>query len=231
MNPLLRALGLKPKLQKPAPLSELHGKLPEVHAFVDLALGGSFVRESVPINGITAKSLVIRQFDGLEPGTAADFLYTNASGKYRFRTVCTRVESGEAFLDLPESIKTIERFAARRNAERIPWVTKVQWRYAPDGAGFGDLLPASMMDLSRGGASLVVGREIKVGTQVEVCFMLNSNRKPFVEICQVVRAAKIETSDKYGVGVRFLGIDSHDERLLIQSLEERRSLRRQRGVV
>jgi c-di-GMP-binding flagellar brake protein YcgR len=231
MNPILRALGLGRKPDAQVRVSELREKLPEIHAFVDLAIGGSLVRESVPINDITSKTLVIRHIDGLEAGTAADFLYTNASGKYRFRTICTKVGGDEAFLDLPESIKTIERFSARRTAERIPWVTQVQWRYAPDGEGFGEFLPASMMDVSRGGVSLVVGREIKLGTQVEVRFVLNSKRKPFVEVCQVMRSAKIETSDKYGVGLRFLTIDRQDERLLIQSLEERRSLRRQRGVV
>jgi hypothetical protein len=231
MNPLLRALGLARKPETQARASELHGKLPEIHAFVDLAIGGSLVRESVPVNNITPTALVIRHVDGLEPGTAADLLYANAGGKFRFRTVCSKVKGNEAYLDLPQSIKTIEQYSARRSAERIPWVTNVQWRYAPDGVGFGDYLPASMMDVSRGGVSLVVGREVKIGTQVEVRFVLNSKRKLFVEICQVMRSAKIETSDKYSVGLRFLTIDRQDERLLIASLEERRSLRRHRGVV
>ena len=233
MNPLFRALGLARKAESEAQgrRSELHGKLPEVNAFVDIAVGGGLVRESVPINNVTPKAIVIRRLDGLEAGTAADLLYTNSGGKYRFRTVCAKIEGNEAFLDLPESIKTIEQFSARRTAERIPWVTQVRWRFAPDGVGFGDFVPASMMDVSRGGVSLVVGREIKLGTKVEVCFVLNSKRNPFVEVCQVVRAAKIGTSDKHGVGLRFLSIDRQDERLLVESLEERRSLRRQRGVV
>ncbi len=230
MKPILLALGLVRKAEPAAP-SELHGKLPEINAFVDIGVGGSLNRESVPINAITAGAIVVRRLDGLEVGAAADFLYTNASGKYRFRTVCTKVEGNEAHLDLPESIKTIEKFSARRMAERIPWVAQVQWRYAPDGQGFGDFLPASMMDVSRRGASLVVGRAIKLGSQVEVRFVLNSKRRPFIEVCEVVRSAKIETSEKYAIGIRFLGIDRQDERMLIQSLEERRSLRRQRGVV
>jgi c-di-GMP-binding flagellar brake protein YcgR len=231
MNPLLRALGFARKAETQPRNSELQGKLPEIHAFVDIAIGGCPVRESVPINNVTAKAIVIRRLDGLEPGTAADLLYTNSGGRYRFRTVCAKNEGDEAFLDLPESIKTIEQFSARRTAERIAWVTQVQWRFAPDGVGFGDFMPASMMDVSRGGVSLVVGREIKLGTQVEVSFMLNSKRKPFVEVCKTVRAAKIGTSDKHGVGLRFLTMDRQHERLLIQALEERRLLRRQRGVV
>jgi len=162
MKPILRALGL---VRKPAPpaINPLHGKLPEINAFVDIGVGGSLARESVPINAITPAEIVVRHLEGLDPGAAADFLYTNSSGRYRFRTVCTRVQGNEAYLALPDSIKTIEQFSARRNAERIPWVTQARWRYAPDGQGFGDYLPASMMDLSRGGASLVVGSPVKVG--------------------------------------------------------------------
>jgi hypothetical protein len=227
MKPILRALGLVRKAEQPA-RSELHGKLPEINAFVDIGIGGSLNRESVPINAVTATTIVVRRLDGLDVGSAADFLYTNATGRFRFRTVCTKVEGNEAFFELPESIKTIEKFSARRMALRIPWVTQVQWRYAPDGRGFGDFSSASMMDVSRGGALLVVGRAIKLGSQVEVRFVLNS---PFIEVCEVMRSAKIGTSEKYAIGIRFLSLDRQDERMLIQSLEERCSLRRQRGVV
>jgi c-di-GMP-binding flagellar brake protein YcgR len=88
-----------------------------------------------------------------------------------------------------------------------------------------------MMDLSRGGASLVVSREIKVKAQVEVRFTLKTGAKPFVEVCEVVRATRIETSDKYGAGIRFLEIDAQDERTLVAFLEERQKRRRERGVV
>jgi hypothetical protein len=230
MNPILRALGLSRKAEKPV-RNELHGKLPEVNAFVDVAIGGSLDRESVPVNSVTPNAIALRHLDGLDPGTAADLLYTNASGKFRLRTVCTRVEGNEAYLDLPGSIKTIELFSARRTAERIPWVAQVQWRYAPDGKGFGHFLAASMMDVSRGGASFVVGRDLKVGSQVEVRFVLNSKGQPFTEVCEIVRARKIGTTDKHAVGIRFLAIDPQAERMLNQSLEDRRSTRRQRGVV
>jgi c-di-GMP-binding flagellar brake protein YcgR len=230
MNPILRILGLNRKAETTV-RSEQHGKLPEINSFVDVAVGAGLDRESVPVNNVTRHAIVLRHLEGLEPGTAADLLYINASGKYRFRTVCSAVVGNEAYLELPGSIKTIEQFSARRMAERIQWVTQVQWRYAPDAKGFGDFLPASMMDVSRGGASLVVRRDLKVGSQVEVRFVLNSKNQPFVEICEVVRAAKVERSDKYAVGIRFLAIDLQDERILNASLEERRSTRRQRGVV
>jgi hypothetical protein len=230
MKRIFRALGLAREAETAA-RNGLQGKLPEVHSFVDIAVGASSVRESVPVNSITPSAIVLRHLEGLDPGAVADLLYANASGRHRFRTVCARVEGNEAFLDLPVEVKTIETFSARRRAERIPWVSQIQWRYAPGGQGFGEFLPASMMDVSRAGASLVVGRPVKVGSQVEVRLVLNSKREPFVEICEVVRSAKIETSEKYGLGIRFFKIDPRDEQLLAQSLEERRSGRRARGVV
>jgi hypothetical protein len=230
MKTILRALGFLGKADKRV-VNELHRKLPEINSFVDVAIGGSLDRESVPVNDVTQDALLLRYLPGLDPGVMADFLYTNSSGRYRFRTVCRRAEGNEAYLDLPATIKTIEQFSARRMAERIPWVTQVQWRYAPDGCGFGEFLPASMMDVSRGGASLVVGREVKVGSQVEARFVLNTRGKPFLEVCQVMRAAKIGTSERYGLGIRFVNIDPPEQRMLIQSLEERRSQRRLRGVV
>jgi c-di-GMP-binding flagellar brake protein YcgR len=107
----------------------------------------------------------------------------------------------------------------------------VQWRYAPDGEGYGPFLDASMMDLSRGGASLVVGRELKVGSRVEVRFVLKSKSEPFVELCQVVRAAKIETSDKNAAGIQFMEIDRQNEQILAGFVTERQALRRSRGVI
>ena len=228
---ILRALGFGVKAEPPSAADELRAKLPEVNAFVDLAFGGSTVRESVPIDGITASAVIARCPDGLDPGAPADFVYTNPLGKYRFATVCVKVEGKEAHFDLPTSIKTLETFSARRMARRIPWVLPTQWRYAPDGAGFGEYLPASMMDLSVGGAALVVARTVKVGSQVEVRFTLNSNLKPFVELCQVMRAISIGSSGKCGTGLRFLKIDPKDQRRLGNFLDERQKLWRDRGFV
>jgi hypothetical protein len=215
----------------PGTVVSLREKLPSVNAFVDVAIGGSLNRESVPVNEITANAIVTRRPNGLQPGESADFLYSNAFGRFRFTTVCASVDGKVAHFELPESIKTLESYGDRRTSERVPWVLPVQWRYAPGGAGYGDFLPGSLVDISRGGASLVVGRELKPGSQVELRFALKSQQEPFVELCQVVRAAKIETSDKNAAGIRFLDIDPKDERILGEYLDERLTLRRDRGVV
>jgi hypothetical protein len=210
---------------------ELREKLPQINAFVDIGMDGGRDRKSVSVSDITAKGLVTGCPDGLAAGATADFLYINDLGRFRFATVCRSIEGGHAVFDLPTSIKTIESFAYRRTAPRVPWVIPVEWRYAPDGNGYGEFLPASMKDLSRGGASLVVGRELKEGTRIEVRFVLKSKAKPLVEICQVVRAAKIERSDRNAAGIAFIGVDSEDARALSEFINERQSIRRDRGVV
>lgn len=211
--------------------ASLLGKLPPINAFVDIAIGGSLNRESVPVNDITDSAIVTRRPNGLQPGESADFLYGNAVGRFRFATVCAKVDGKEAYFELPTTVKTLESYGDRRASERVPWVLPVQWRYAPSGEGYGDFLPGSLMDISRGGASLVVGRTLKAGSQVELRFALKSQHEPFVEICQVMRTAKIETSDKNAAGIRFLDLDPHDERTLGEYLDERLTLRRDRGVV
>jgi hypothetical protein len=213
------------------PSGSLVEQLPEVNAFVEVAVGGSGRRESVSVNGVDAADIITRRPSGLAVGEPADFLYTNAIGRFRFSTVCRKIEGDDAHFALPESIKTLASFRYRRGAERVSWVVPVEWRYAPDGAGYGRYLAGSMIDLSRTGASLVVGRALKAGTQVEVRFALNPKYDPFVELCEVVRSAKIERSEKNAAGIRFIEIDPSDERTLLDILHERQTVRRNRGVV
>jgi hypothetical protein len=227
---ILRGLKRTPNDSR-APLGSLRDKLPSINAFVDIAIGGSLHRESVPVNDITASAIVTRCPNGLQPGESADFLYGNAFGRFRFATACAKVDGKEAYFELPAAVKTLESYGDRRTSERVPWLLPVQWRYAPSGSGYGDFLAGSLMDISRGGASLVVGRMLKPGSQVELRFALKSQQEPFVELCQVVRAAKIETSDKNAAGILFLDLDPHDERTLGEYLDERLTLRRDRGVV
>lgn len=214
-----------------APKLTLTQQLPLVNSFVEIALNGSRRSISVPIDAIDDNGLTTRQLADLRPGSSADFVYTNEVGRFHFKTVCSQVEESAAIFALPAEIKTIESFDDRRQSARVPWLIPVEWRYAPDGVGYGEFLKASMMDLSGGGASLVVGRELKPGSQVEVRFTLKSKTEPFVELCHVVRAAKIETSDKNAAGIRFVQIDAADERVLNEFVLERQALRRERGVI
>jgi hypothetical protein len=225
-----RTLGFGIRSRRNVTLQTL-AKFPEIHSFVEIGIGGRTERESVAVNEITPAYVATRPVAGMLVGAVADFLYINPTGKFRFSTVCTRIGAEQAYFKLPTEIKTIENFADRRTYVRVACVIPVQWRYAPDGQGYGEFLAASMMDISRGGASLVVGRELKVGSQVEVRFTLKSKAVPVVEVCQVMRAAKIETSDRNAAGIRFIEIDHSEAEMLSTFVHERQTQRRDRGIV
>jgi hypothetical protein len=210
---------------------DARGKLPEVNSFVEISIGGSSARESLPVNEISATHIVTRLGAGMVVGAVADFLYITSQGRFRMLTVCSQTDAEQAFFDLPTDIKTIEAFAQRRSDVRVPCVIPVQWRYAPGGRGNGNYLPGSMKDLSRGGTSLVVGAALKVGAQVEARFTLKTKGAPVVQVCEVVRATKIELSDKNMFGARFVEIDVDDADMLDTFVHERQTQRRNRGIV
>jgi hypothetical protein len=228
---LWRALRMRRRKARRSAHADLRDKLPLVHSFVEVAVKGRVGRSSVCVDELTRTELTVRRIDGLAPGDEADFVYSTGRGKYRFHTSCTNVNDVAVTFALPATIKTIESYAERRSSARVPWIIPVQWRYAPGGEGYGEFLSASMMDLSRGGASLVVGRELKPGAQVEVRFTVKSRSEPLVEIGQVVRAARIETSNRNAAGIRFLEVGRENERILTEFVSERQALRRERGVV
>jgi c-di-GMP-binding flagellar brake protein YcgR len=143
---------------------------------------------------------------------------------------CAKIEDGEAHFHLPVSVRTVEVFHSR-GAQRVLKLLDAQWRYAPDGRGYGEFLPASIMDLSSGGASLVVDRAPKPGSQVEVRFTLESINKTFLEVCEVARSARIAASAKNAAGIRFLTMDPRDERALTNFLRDVQIERRDRGLM
>lgn len=224
------ALG-RPRKDETDPLRGLRDKLPEIHAFIELRFNGGSQGQSVSVNDVSSTELITRSAKHLCAGMPVDFLYVNSVGRFRFSTACTRVEGDEAHFALPETIKTIESYASRRGSPRIAKLMPVEWRYAPDREGYGAYLSGSLMDLSYRGASLVVSRSLKIGQLVEVRFTLDPKDKPLVELSEVVRASKIETSGRNAAGIRFVELNRQDERALVKFLDELQSTRRERGVV
>jgi len=219
--------GGKPKGEPAVGLAQ---SLPTVNSFVDVACEGSPRRQSVAVNEIGDTYLITRCPEGLRAGKKADFLYSNTSGRFRFWATCKRVEGANAYFELPATIKRLESFA-HRGAARVDKVIPIDWRYAPDAKGYGEYLSGSMSDLSRGGASLVVGRLVKPGTSLEVRFSLDPKGPKLLEICQVMRAAKIGTSASFTAGIRFLAMSSANEAALMAFLQEVQATRRDRGIV
>jgi hypothetical protein len=205
--------------------------LPVVDSFVDVAVGDRSDRHSVPVDALDAQTFSTRLLPDLGVGEHADFLYTTSVGRFRFTTTCCRLDETHAHFKTPTNIKTIVAFGSKRRSLRVESTLAVQWRYAPSGVGNGDYLKGALSDVSRGGASLVVGREIKCGTQVELRLTLAALATPVIMIAQVLRSAKIASSGKYSAAVCFDSVDEAAVKAIEQFVHERQQVRRDRGVI
>lgn len=207
--------------------------LPELNGFVDVAVGGARERQSIPIDRLSKESFSTRLLPGLAAGVSADFVYTNSIGKFRFAVVCDSVDDAQAHFKLPERVKTIANFSTQRSAMRLDSIVPTLWRYAPGGEGNGPFLKGSLTDLSVVGASLVVGRDLKVGSQVEVRFTLESSPEPINIIGEVMRATKIQIGsvEKSATGIRFHDVGPGGEQAIDKFIHGRQADRRDRGMI
>ncbi len=109
---LLRALGIGVRPAPPPPENRrVRAKLPEVNAFVDLLVGTNRTRVSVAIDAVDSNEIITRHVAGLAAGMAADFLYTNSLGKFRFVTVCTQAGSKKRIFNYPKRLRRSRRSA------------------------------------------------------------------------------------------------------------------------
>jgi c-di-GMP-binding flagellar brake protein YcgR len=224
---VLRALGFKPK-----PAANLKAKLPIANSFVDVAIPGSTGTSSVCIEQIDGKSLTCTAAPGIKAGAAAVFVYSSANGKFRFSAKCTAVRGEHATFDLPKSVETLAKFGGsqQRQTVRLDAVVPAHWRHAHDGQGRGEFTRASLTDISRSGASLIIGHELAKGTQVEVRFTLNSGSAPVTLLAEVMRTSKIGTAGKVSLGLKFHGVRPEDDRAIMEFINKRQAERRSRGL-
>lgn len=80
-------------------------------------------------------------------------------------------------------------------------------------------VPARFLDLSLGGALLVMANSLAEGAIHDFALDI-SGRTVWVE-GEVMRCTRAEQGAGYHVGVEFLGIDPQDEKLLREYLEKR----------
>jgi c-di-GMP-binding flagellar brake protein YcgR len=224
---VLRALGFKPKTA-----GNLQAKLPVANSFVDLAVPGGKGTSSVCVEQIDAKSLTCTAAPDVKVGAVAVFVYSSANGKYRFSAKCTAVRGEHATFDLPKSIETLAKFggAQQRQTVRLDAVVPAHWRHAHGGQGRGEYTRASLTDISRSGASLIIGHELAKGTQVEVRFTLNSASAPVTLLSEVMRSSKIGTAGKVSLGLKFHGVRPEDDRAIMEFINRRQAERRNRGL-
>ncbi|GAC1659478.1 MAG: hypothetical protein NVS4B13_04360 [Candidatus Elarobacter sp.] len=225
---MLRLLGLGPKPLSP----QFKLKLPAVNVFVDLTMTGGGPRGSVCVDSVGERSLSVSALPGTKEGATGVFTYSNVVGKFRFSAKCTGVERGAAVFALPERIETLQVFtgAHQRAAMRIDATVPAQWRFAPGGKGSGDYTRCSLTDISRSGASLIVDREVKKGTFLEMRFALSTAASPLALLGEVMRSSAIESSKKISLGLRFNAVKPEEDRAIMEFINKRQAERRSRGL-
>ena len=211
---------------------KLKPKLPAVNAFVDLAVTGGGPRGSVCVDALSERTFTTTALPGLQPGHTAVFSYQNPNGRFRFSAKCLTVLGAQAVFATPERVETLQIFAAvqKRASVRLDATVPAQWRYAPGGQGSGTFVRASITDVSRSGASLIVDREVKKGTFVEVRFSVSTAANPLVLLGEVMRTTSIEITKKVSLGLRFQGLAPEEDRAIMEFINKRQAERRNRGL-
>jgi hypothetical protein len=210
---------------------QLKSKLPARNSFVALAMTAGGPRGSVCVETIGERSLTVSALPGVKTGGTGVFSYENNHGRFRFSARCLDVRSAAVFA-LPERIETLQTFsgAQARTAVRLDATVPAQWRFAPNGRGSGDFVRASLTDISRSGASLIVDRDVKKGTLVETRFAISTVASPLVLLGEVMRSEAIESTKKTSLGLRFQGVKPDEDRAIMEYINRRQAERRNRGL-
>jgi hypothetical protein len=178
--------------------------MPIINDFVDVAMGDK--TETVCFESVSKTSFETRSPKNAVVGLSALFNYGNHVGRFRFRTLCTKTDGKYATFALPTEITVIERLNEKRRSFRLKMLMNVQWRYAPDGVGYGPYVRSNTHDLSSNGARLDVGRELRSGTQVEILFeQILVEGKPLAVLGVLTRPAQREEKLLIA-GVRFTSL-------------------------
>jgi hypothetical protein len=225
---MLNILGLRPR----ALSDQLKLKLPQLNSFVALAMTGSGPRGSVCVETLTDRNFTVTALPGTNTGGTGVFTYENAVGKFRFASKCVALRAGIATFAIPERIEALHVFASaqHREAMRLDANVPVRWRFAPGGRGSGEFARASLTDISRTGASLIVDREIRHGTYLEACFSVSAAAPPLVLLGEVMRSSAIESSKKIALGLRFNAVKPAEDRAITEFINKRQAERRNRGL-
>jgi hypothetical protein len=225
---MLNILGLRPR----ALSDQLKLKLPQLNSFVALAMTGSGPRGSVCIETLTDRNFTVTALPGTSTGAVGVFTYENAVGKFRFPAKCVALRNGIATFAIPERIEALHVFASaqHRDAIRLDATVTARWRFAPGGRGSGEFARASLTDISRTGASLIVDREIRRGTYLETCFAISPAAPPLVLLGEVMRSSGIESSKKISLGLRFNAVKPAEDRAITEFINKRQAERRNRGL-
>lgn len=205
-------------------------KLPQLNSFVDVIVGGRPARQ-VTVESVGAKGIVTRETLG-RTGETAVLVYQAKTGRYRAQTKILGVGSASTQFEMPRKVSLIGAAsgAQKRQSVRLDAIVAGHWRLAPNGVGTGEFVRASIRDISRGGASLIIDRALKHGTWVEVKMGLKQGATPLTMVGEVMRHEQIKTSAKHCHGLRFHGVRPEEDQAIVEFINRRQSDLRSRGL-
>lgn len=205
-------------------------KLPQLNSFIDALVGGRPARqaavEAVSVKGVKTSGVLGRS------GETAILVYTTPTGRYRMETKVTVVSSSSTQFEASRRVSLIgaNSDGQKRQSVRLDALVSGEWRFAPRGIGTGEFAKATIRDISRGGCSLILDRELKLQTAVEVRMKLRPEGEPLTLLGEVMRHEKIQTSGKYSHGLRFQGIRPGEDQAIIDFINRRQADLRSRGL-
>ena len=205
-------------------------KLPQLHSFVDAVVGGRPAR-SVTVESVGAKGVTTRDALG-RVGETAILIYTASAGRYRMETKVAAVTASTTQFDPPRRLILIAAASGsqKRQSVRLDAIVTGVWRFAPKGVGTGEFVKATIRDISRGGCSLIIDRELKPHTTVEVRMALKPENPGMTLLGEVMRHEKIKSSGKFSHGLRFQGLRPDEDQAIIDFINRRQSELRSRGL-
>jgi hypothetical protein len=206
-------------------------KLPMLHTFVDVMVGGRPARQ-VTVESVGPKGIVTKEALG-KVGETAVIVYQAKTGRYRAQTKIGSVGAGTTQFEAPRKVSLIggaPSGAGKRQSVRLDTIVTGTWRFAPGGVGKGEFVKATIRDVSRGGCSLIIDRALKLGTQVEVQLPLKDSTDPLTMLGEVMRHEQIKTSGKHSHGLRFHGIRPGEDQAIVEFINRKQSELRSRGL-
>lgn len=205
-------------------------KLPQLHSFVDAVVGGRPAR-SVTVESVGAKGVVTRDALG-RVGETAILIYTTPTGRFRMETKVAAVTASGTQFDPPRRLILIAAASGsqKRQSVRLDAIVSGEWRFAPGGVGTGEFVKATIRDISRGGCSLIIDRELKPHTTVEVRMNLKPEPPGMTLLGEVMRHEKIKSSGKVSHGLRFQGLRPDEDQAIIDFINRRQAELRSRGL-
>lgn len=215
----------KPAPKKPA-VSE--DKLPVLHSFVDVTIPGRAAR-SVPIESVSASQIVVRDVPG-RVGDRASFVYETSAGRFRCGATLVAIREGMSVFGTPSRVESIGGGSQKRSSVRMDVLVSGGYRLAPGGKPVGDFQRASIRDISRGGCSLIIDRQCKLGQMLEVRLNLRSGAVPLEVLAEVMRSEQIPTSGKFSHGLRFHGMRPHEDQAILEFINNKTTELRNRGL-